>query len=98
MNTVLKNKAALRRGRLGLAGGVAALLLAGCLSNGDDATQSGADSRTNPSENAGLKYDVSITRTTFGVPHIRAKITAVWVTGKDMLLRKTTCVCFSRTC
>ncbi|MBU0785243.1 MAG: penicillin acylase family protein [Gammaproteobacteria bacterium] len=73
MNTVLKNKAALRRGRLGLAGGVAALLLAGCLSNGDDATQSGADSRTNPSENAGLKYDVSITRTTFGVPHIRAK-------------------------
>lgn len=73
MITVLKNKAALRRGCLGLAGGVAALLLAGCLGSSEDVAQSGTDSRTNTSETAGLKYDVSITRTTYGVPHIRAK-------------------------
>jgi acyl-homoserine-lactone acylase len=70
--TGLTNKAALRRGLRVGAASVAMLVLVGCLgsSNNDIA---GTDGRTNPNENPNLKYDVSITRTTYGVPHIRAK-------------------------
>lgn len=46
-----------------------ALVLAGCLGgSGGGAT----DGRINPAE-SNLKYDVTITRTTFGVPHVKAK-------------------------
>lgn len=73
MITGLMNEAALRRGLRAGAASVVLLVLAGCLgsSNNDIA---GTDGRTNPNENnPNLKYDVSITRTTYGVPHIRAK-------------------------
>ena len=72
MNTGFMNKAALRRGQKWMAAGAAILALAGCLS-GSDNDMAGTDGRTNPNENPNLKYDVSITRTTYGVPHIRAK-------------------------
>lgn len=71
MITGLKNKAALRRGQLLAAASAAVLVLAGCLGGSDNAV-TGSDTRTNPNE-AELQYDVSITRTTYGVPHIRAK-------------------------
>jgi len=70
--TGLKSKAALRRGLWVGTASFTLLVLAGCLgSNNNDIA--GTDSRTNPNENPNLKYDVSITRTTYGVPHIRAK-------------------------
>lgn len=71
MITGLKNKAALRRGQMLAAASAAVLVLAGCL-GGSDNIMASTDGRTNPNE-ADFQYDVSITRTTFGVPHIRAK-------------------------
>ena len=69
--TGLNNRAALRRARLVATASAAVLVLTACLgSNRDDIA--GTDGRTNPSE-VELQYDVSITRTTYGVPHIRAK-------------------------
>lgn len=69
--TGLMNGAALRRARGFGAASAAVLVLTACLgSNRDDIA--GTDGRTNPSE-VELQYDVSITRTTYGVPHIRAK-------------------------
>lgn len=72
MNTGFVNKAALRRGQMWAVASAAVLALAGCLGSSDN-NIAGTDGRTNPNENADLKYDVSITRTTYGVPHIRAK-------------------------
>jgi acyl-homoserine-lactone acylase len=70
--TGLTNKAALRRGLQMGAASAALLMLVGCL-GGSNSDIAGTDGRINPNENPNLKYDVSITRTTYGVPHIRAK-------------------------
>lgn len=53
-----------------LAVGAVSVVLAGCLGSND--TVVSGDGRTTPSE-ADLKYNVSITRTEMGVPHVRAK-------------------------
>lgn len=71
MNTGFKRKAALRRGQMLAAASTAVLVLAACL-GGSDNNIAGTDGRTNPNETE-FQYDVSITRTTYGVPHIRAK-------------------------
>ena len=68
----LREKAALRRGKSLLAASATAVMLAACLGGGNDSV-TGQNGRTTPSENTDFKYDASITRTTYGVPHIRAQ-------------------------
>ncbi|HEX4918081.1 MAG TPA: penicillin acylase family protein [Limnobacter sp.] len=52
--------------------GLSALVLAGCLGGNGSGSSAGTDGRTNPSE-TDFKYNVEITRTTYGVPHVKAR-------------------------
>ncbi len=63
---------ALRRGKLGTVVAATVLVLSGCLGGSDSIESAGGGDRVGPNEE-NFKYDVSITRTTYGVPHVRAK-------------------------